>query len=552
MLLRLAIRDFAIVDRLELEFRAGFTALTGETGAGKSIMIDALALALGERTDATVVRSGGERADITAEFAIEDNVALIAWLREQDLEGDPGQLVLRRIVERGGRSRGLVNGHAATLAQLREAGEALVDIHGQHAHQSLLRADAQRQIVDAQGGLSALAAEVAEAHRAWRRFLQARMQHEKNAQVLVAEREQLLWQVEELSRIAPVPGEWEAVQAEQSRLAHAASLIEGANAAVDTLSESENAASVVLSAAASRLRGLVGFDAALEEMIALLEGAESQISEAVSRLRQYAERVDLDPRRLKDLDARVDALHGAGRKFRVRPESLPDALATATARLAVIDQATDLAAVEREEEEARRRYRDLSRALTAGRLKAATKLAKEVTAAMKELAMPGARFDIALRPLPDGSAGGDEQVEFLVAANPGSPTQPLARVASGGELSRISLSIQVICSKAAAVGTLIFDEVDSGIGGGVAEIVGQKLRALGERRQVLCVTHLGQVAAQATEQWSVSKQSGDGQVKSVVEVLDRKSRIEEIARMIGGLEITAATRRHATELLKVR
>ncbi len=552
MLLRLAIRDFAIVDRLELEFRAGFTALTGETGAGKSILIDALALALGERADATVVRSGGERADITAEFAIEDNAALQAWLREQDLEGDPGQLVLRRIVERGGRSRGLVNGHAATLAQLREAGEALVDIHGQHAHQSLLRADAQRQIVDAQGGLNALAADVAEAYRAWRRIVQARTEHEKNAQAVAAEREQLLWQVEELSRIAPVPGEWEAVQAEQSRLAHAASLIEGANAAVDTLSESENSASAALSAAASRLRGLVGFDAALEEMIALLEGAESQMSEAVSRLRQYAERVDLDPRRLKDLDARVDALHGAGRKFRVRPEALPEALATAAKRLAVLDQATDLEAVEREEEQARTRYRDLSRTLSAGRLKAATKLAKKVTAAMKELAMSGARFEIALRPLPDGSAGGDEQVEFLVAANPGTPTQPLARVASGGELSRISLSIQVISSKAAAVGTLIFDEVDSGIGGGVAEIVGQKLRALGERRQVLCVTHLGQVAAQATEQWSVSKQSGDGQVKSVVEVLDRKARIEEIARMIGGLEITAATRRHATELLKAR
>ncbi len=552
MLLRLAIRDFAIVDRLELEFRAGFTALTGETGAGKSILIDALALALGERADAAVVRPGCQRADVAAEFAIEENAALQAWLREQDLEGDPGQLVLRRIVERGGRSRGLVNGHAATLAQLREAGEALVDIHGQHAHQSLLRAGAQRQILDAQGGLSDLAGDVAEAYRGWRRIVQARAEHERNAQVLAAEREQLLWQVEELTRIAPVAGEWETVQGEQSRLAHAASLIEGANAAVDTLSESENSASAALAAAASRLRGLVGFDPALEDMLALLDGAESQVSEAVSRLRQYAERVDLDPRRLKDLEARVDALHAAGRKFRLRPEALPDALLAATTRLESLDQATDLGAVEREELQARTRYGELSRRLSAGRLKAATRLGKEVTAAMKELAMSGARFEIALRPLPDGSAGGDEQVEFLVAANPGSPPQALAKVASGGELSRISLSIQVITSKAAAVGTLIFDEVDSGIGGGVAEIVGQKLRALGERRQVLCVTHLGQVAAQATEQWSVSKQSGAGQVKSVVEVLDRKARIEEIARMIGGVDITAVTRRHATELLKAR
>ena len=552
MLLRLAIRDFAIVDRLELEFRAGFTALTGETGAGKSILIDALALALGERADAAVVRPGCQRADVAAEFAIEENAALQAWLREQDLEGDPGQLVLRRIVERGGRSRGLVNGHAATLAQLREAGEALVDIHGQHAHQSLLRAGAQRQILDAQGGLSDLAGDVAEAYRGWRRIAQARAEHERNAQVLAAEREQLLWQVEELTRIAPVAGEWETVQGEQSRLAHAASLIEGANAAADTLSESENSASAALAAAASRLRGLVGFDPALEDMLALLDGAESQVSEAVSRLRQYAERVDLDPRRLKDLEARVDALHAAGRRFRLRPEALPDALLAASTRLAALDQATDLDAVEREELQARTRYGELSRRLSAGRVKAATRLGKEVTAAMKELAMSGARFEIALRPLPDGSAGGDEQVEFLVAANPGSPPQALAKVASGGELSRISLSIQVITSKAAAVGTLIFDEVDSGIGGGVAEIVGQKLRALGERRQVLCVTHLGQVAAQATEQWSVSKQSGAGQVKSVVEVLDRKARIEEIARMIGGVDITAVTRRHATELLKAR
>lgn len=552
MLLRLAIRDFVIVDRLELEFQRGFTVLTGETGAGKSILIDALALALGERADATVVRSGCERADVTAEFAIEDDAALQAWLREQALEGDPGQLVMRRIVERGGRSRGLINGHAATLAQLRQAGEALVDIHGQHAHQSLLRGDVQRQILDAQGGLAELAAEVANAYRDWQRLAQARAEQEKNSLTLNAERDQLLWQVDELVRLAPVAGEWEGVQAEQSRLAHAASLIEGASAAVDTLSESEASAGTVLAAAASRLRALAGFDPTLEDIIALLDAAEAQMNEAVSSLRQYAERVELDPQRLRELESRVDALHGAARKFRVRPEGLPEMLAAAQARLAELEQAHDPDAIAREEQLAAERYRDLALKLTAGRRKAAAKLGKEVTAAMKELAMAGARFDIQLRGLAKGSAGGDEQVEFLVAANLGSEPQPMAKVASGGELSRISLAIQVIASKAAAVGTLIFDEVDAGIGGGVAEIVGQKLRALGERRQVLCVTHLGQVAAQAAEQWSVSKHNDGEQVRSVVEVLAGKARIEEIARMIGGLEITAATRRHASELLKTR
>jgi len=552
VLLRLAIRDFVIVDRLELEFQQGFTVLTGETGAGKSIMIDALALALGERADATVVRSGCERADVTAEFMIEDDAALQAWLREQALEGDPGQLVVRRIVERGGRSRGLINGHAATLAQLRQAGEALVDIHGQHAHQSLLRADVQRQILDAQGGLAELAAEVADAYRDWQRLAQARAEHEKNSLALNAERDQLLWQIDELARLAPVAGEWEGVQAEQSRLAHAASLIEGASAAVDALSESEASAASVLASAASRLRALVGFDPALEGIVAMLDAADAQMQEAVSSLRQYAERVELDPRRLRELEARVDALHGAARKFRVRPEVLPEMLAASQSRLAELDQANDPDAIAREEQTAAERYRDRARGLTAGRRKAAARLSKEVTAAMKELAMAGARFDILLRALAKGSAGGDEQVEFLVAANLGSEPQPLAKVASGGELSRISLAIQVIASKAAAVGTLIFDEVDAGIGGAVAEIVGQKLRALGERRQVLCVTHLGQVAAQASAQWSVSKQNDGEQVRSVVEVLAGKARIEEIARMIGGLEITAATRRHASELLKSR
>jgi DNA repair protein RecN (Recombination protein N) len=552
VLIRLTIRNFVIVEHMELEFSAGFTALTGETGAGKSILVDALALAMGERADAGSIRNGAERADVTAEFSIGDDAQWAAWLREHELEGDPGVVVLRRIVESGGRSRGLINGHTATMAQLRQAGEWLVDIHGQHAHQSLLRPDMQREILDSQGGLTAAANEVAQAYRAWRRLAQARADHEKNLRVLNVEREQLAWQVEELTRIAPAEGEWESVHAEQTKLAHAASLIEGAGAAVDALSESDASSLETLVAATSRLRALAAYDPGLNDVVALLDAAEAQIQEAVSALRQYAERVDLDPARLREMESRVEALHGAARRLRVRPEELPATLAAAQKRLAELDEAVDIESLVKQEQALHAEYQDRARSLTAARRKAAKILVKEITASLAELAMAGARFDINLRPVPDGSTGGDEQAEFLVSANAGGTPQPLAKVASGGELSRISLAVQVVASKSAAVGTLIFDEVDSGIGGGVAEIVGQKLRTLGERRQVLCVTHLGQVAAQADQQWSVKKRAeGDG-VRSVVEVLDRKARVEEIARMIGGLEITAATRKHANELLRTR
>ena len=548
----MAIRNFVIVDQLELEFSPGFTALTGETGAGKSILVDALALAMGARADPASIRDGCDRADITAEFSLEGNVDLQAWLSEHEFAGDPGMIVLRRIVEGGGRSRGLINGHSATLAQLRESGEMLVDIHGQHAHQSLLRPDTQRQILDSQGGLTAAATDVAQTYRAWRRLAQARADHEKNLRVLNVEREQLAWQVEELSRIAPSEGEWESVHSEQTKLAHAASLIEGAGAAVDALSESDGSTLATMVAAASRLRGLAACDSALNDVVSLLDAAESQLHEAVSTLRQYADRVDLDPARLREMESRVEALHGAARRLRVRPEELPATLANAKQRMSELDKAVDIESLVKEEQLALSIYRERARLLTAARKKAAKHLVKDITGALAELAMAGARFDINLRPVPDGSAGGDEQAEFLVAANSGGAPQPIAKVASGGELSRISLAVQVVASKSAAVGTLIFDEVDSGIGGGVAEIVGLKLHELGERRQVLCVTHLGQVAAQADQQWSVKKQDDGGVVRSVVEPLDRKARVEEIARMIGGLEITAATRKHATELLRTR
>ena len=550
MLVALSIRDFAVVDRLDLEFEPGFTTLTGETGAGKSILIDALALALGERADATVVRVGCERAEVTAEFAIERLPEVQRWLADRALEGDAGRLLLRRVVERGGRSRAFINGTSATVQQLGEASDWLVDIHGQHAHQSLVRPAAQRELLDAHAGLAPLAGEVATAFREWQRLARARAESETNTAAQAAERDALGWQVDELAKLGLKPGEWDAVQAEQTRLAHAAGLIEGAHAALEALSESEGSAASALAAAAARLRTLQGYDAALGEPVALLEGAEAQLGEAAHALRRYADRLELDPARLAEVERRVEAIHSTARKFKVSPEALPELAERLTSRLAELEVAADLDALRAQEDAAKSRYGALAARLSADRKEAATKLARQVTIEMKALAMTGGRFEVALRAIDGGSAQGNEAVELLVSTNPGLAPQPLAKVASGGELSRISLAIQVITSKAAAVPTLIFDEVDAGIGGAVAEVVGRNLRSLGARRQILCVTHLPQVAAQAEHQWSVAKTTANGVTRSRVSVLDDTARVEEIARMLGGVEITATTRKHAAEMLR--
>ena len=550
MLVALSIRDFAVVDRLDLEFEPGFTTLTGETGAGKSILIDALALALGERADATVVRVGCERAEVTAEFAIERLPEVQRWLADRALEGDAGRLLLRRVVERGGRSRAFINGTSATVQQLGEASDWLVDIHGQHAHQSLVRPAAQRELLDAHAGLALLAGEVATAFREWQRLARARAESETNTAAQAAERDALGWQVDELAKLGLKPGEWDAVQAEQTRLAHAAGLIEGAHAALEALSESEGSAASALAAAAARLRTLQGYDAALGEPVALLEGAEAQLGEAAHALRRYADRLELDPARLAEVERRVEAIHSTARKFKVSPEALPELAERLTSRLAELEVAADLDALRAQEDAAKSRYGALAARLSADRKEAATKLARQVTIEMKALAMTGGRFEVALRAIDGGSAQGNEAVELLVSTNPGLAPQPLAKVASGGELSRISLAIQVITSKAAAVPTLIFDEVDAGIGGAVAEVVGRNLRSLGARRQILCVTHLPQVAAQAEHQWSVAKTTANGVTRSRVSVLDDTARVEEIARMLGGVEITATTRKHAAEMLR--
>lgn len=549
MLRHLSIRDFVIVDRLELAFQAGFGALTGETGAGKSILLDALGLALGGKAEAGVVRSGQARAEIVAEFDLPPDGPLRAWLAEQEIDADEGVLLMRRVIESGGRSKAWLNGSPVVLAQLRTAGEWLADIHGQHAHHALLRPDAQLALVDAHGGLAAQAAEVAERHRAWSALRRAREAAEEGASSTERERELLGWQVAELRELAFEPEEWAQLNQEQARLAHAAGLIEGSAEVIDGLAEGEYALVSQLERLLSRVADMATHDGQLADVQELLGSASIQLDEALHAMRRYRDRLDLDPDRLAEIDQRIQAITAMARKYRVAPEGLPEVLAESVGRLDRLVRQSDPEALAREEAAARLAFLAVAEPLSAARRKLAAELSAAVTEAMQSLAMGGAQFEIALRPVEEGAASGLESVEFLVTANASQPLRPMARVASGGELSRIGLAIQVITSRNAATPTLIFDEVDVGIGGRVAEIVGRLLRQLGDDRQVLCVTHLPQVAAQANWQWSIAKETRDGETLSRVTPLDDPARIEEIARMLGGVNITDTTRSHAAEML---
>jgi DNA repair protein RecN (Recombination protein N) len=548
MLQQLIIRDFVIVDVLELDFTAGFGALTGETGAGKSILVDALAIAMGERADAGMVRSGCDKAEVTACFNIAALPAVAAWLDANDLDsGD--ELMLRRVVDAGGRSRAYINGSPATAQQLRDVAENLVDIHGQHAHQSLLRSDAQRQLLDGHAGHGDLVCSVAVAYAEWRAADKFLADVAASGAALLREREQLEWQVQELDALAFAAEEWGELEVEHKRLAHAANLIDGAQFALATLSEGDAACEEQVDAVVACLGGLAEFDPALQEVAQLLQSVQTELSEAISSLRRYAGRVDLDPERLSEVERRIDAVHGAARKYRCQPLELPQLLATWRTRLAELGEACDLAALTAKAQTARATYRELAKRLSAGRSQAAGELAEAVSGLMRQLALGSGSLQVALLPLDEGAIYGLEQIEFRVSGLAGNEARPLAKVVSGGELSRISLAIQVVTSRSASVPTLVFDEVDVGIGGGVAEIVGRLLRELGMERQVLCVTHLPQVAACANWQWQVSKSECHGVMLSHIEALNEQGRIEEIARMLGGIEITEITRKHAMELL---
>ncbi|HEX5127135.1 MAG TPA: DNA repair protein RecN, partial [Rhodocyclaceae bacterium] len=538
MLRRLLISDFVLVDRLELDFRPGFGVLTGETGAGKSILLDALALLLGERAEAGVVRAGSERADVAAEFDLPEKSPAKAWLLSQDFNADENEVLIRRVVDSGGRSRAYVNGMPATAAQLRDLGEFLADIHGQHAHHALLRGDAQRQLLDAHAGLSELAREVATLYKTWQAARRAREEAEQGQASLVHERELLSFQVKELAELAFASAEWEALNQEHSRLSHAASLLEGVEAALDSVSESEAPLSTETQRITARLQELAQYDASLDEVAELLSEAAIRLDEAGHALRRYRDHVDLDPERLTEVEQRIAAVMTMARKYRVQPEELDELLKQSRTRLDNRAELADAAAMAEREQAAFKAFSAQAKILSAKRATAAAKLGKSVTAAMQDLAMAGGRFELALLPDPEGSASGFERIEFQVAANPNQPLRPLSKVASGGELSRIGLAIQVITSEAQSTPTLIFDEVDVGIGGSVAEIVGRRLRELGQGRQVLCVTHLPQVAAQANWQWKVAKETVGSATLSRLTELDDAGRVEEIARMLGGVNIT--------------
>ena len=550
MLRLLSIRNFVVVEALDLELDGGFSVLTGETGAGKSILLDALALLLGDRFELRQLRPGAERAELAAVFDAEDPAGIAAWLAAHDLGGADGQVLLRRTLDAQGRSRAWINGRPATLAQLKDIGERLVDLHGQHEHQSLTVAEVQRSLVDAFGGFTALARATADSWRAWNAAVEKRDAAATAASASAEERETLEARRRELATLDVSAEEWAALTQAQSRLAHAAALIEAATAGEEALADGDDALSSRLAALIAKLDALSVHDPALAAIVELLEPARIGVDEASRALRAYRQKVDIDPTELGRIEERLSAIHDVARKHRARPEALPALMAETDARLAALAESANEAMLGARAAEAEAAYLALAAQLSAKRELAAHDLEGRVTEVMQKLAMEGGRLEIALEPLANPASYGVEQVEFLVATHPKQPLAPLAKVASGGELSRIALSIQVVASEVGAVPTLIFDEVDAGIGGSVAATVGDLLQTLGGRRQVLCVTHLPQVAAFADAHFRVTKKGDAEAVRAEVGTLSGASRIEELARMLAGSAITAKTRAHAKELFE--
>jgi DNA repair protein RecN (Recombination protein N) len=548
MLRALSIRDFVVVESLDVDFASGFTVLTGETGAGKSILLDALALLLGDRFEARQLRPGVDRAELAAMFDVDGAREIGNMLAASGLDAG-SELLLRRVLDVQGRSRAFVNGRAATLAQLGELGAKLLDLHGQHAHQALARGDAQRALLDAFGGLSPLVDALADAWRAWRDALARRDRAAEAEASLVAEREWLEERQRALADLAMQPDEWTNLGTAQRRLANAAALIDATTQAEEAVSGADDAIAHRLARVVQQLTGASRDDPALADIVALLAPASIQLDEAARALREYRRRLDLDPKELERVEARLSAMHELARKYRVRPEALAELAAATDARLAELTAAPDAQALAQAVDEAKRTYDALAVKVSEGRATAARDLATRVTAAMQELAMGGGRFDVSLQPLATPTSHGRESVTFVVATHPKQSAGPLSRVASGGELSRVALAIQVAASEVGDVETLVFDEVDTGIGGAVAATVGRMLQALGTRRQVLCVTHLPQVAAHADHHFRVVKIGDGDKVTSELTALTGPARVDELARMLAGREITAKTRAHARELL---
>ena len=551
MLTRLDVRDFAIVSTLELELGAGMTVLTGETGAGKSILIEALGLALGDRADTGAIRAGADRALVAATFDVRAVPAARAWLDAQGI-GDGDECLLRRVLVRDGRSRAFVNGTPVPLQSLQSLGECLLDIHGQHAHQSLLHRATQRDLLDAYGGHRALAASAADAWRGWQALADEQIAAAGAAADRAARLDLLSYQVSELASLALADDELPQLDEEHRRLANAERLLADTGRLVGLLHGDEEAIEVQVGRALAAVGGLAALDPAISPARELLDAALIQLREATAALRDYEAQLDLDPERLDELDRRLAAVHEMARKHRVRPEGLPQRLRDLEAELAGLRGAeARSASLEAEVARARRGFLDAAEQLSAARREAAARLAAAVTERMQTLGMARGVFEVDLQRIAPDQAGayGIDRVEFLVAANPGQPPAPLAKVASGGELSRISLAIQVATAGLGAVPTLVFDEVDVGIGGGVAEIVGRLLHDLGRDRQVLCVTHLPQVAARADTHLVVRKRADGERAETSIEPVAGATRIEEVARMAGGVAITEQALAHAAALV---
>ncbi|MFA5701916.1 MAG: DNA repair protein RecN [Advenella sp.] len=547
MLHSLHIRDFVIVDQVDLHFDQGFTVFSGETGAGKSILIDALALALGGRAETYSIREGADKTDISAVFDCPDS--LRDWLQEQEM--DDNELVLRRVVDRSGKSRAFINGVPANLAQLRTIGQHLVDIHGQHAHQSLLKSSAQRELLDAHADNTLLLQTLAQQWKEWQNDLRQYRESQENAAQQNLERERLEWQLQEIAKLQLGKNEWENVSTEHNRLAHASSLLEGASQTLGALDGEEQSLVSELNSATQRIAQLLKNDPALQGIYDALESARIACVEAASDLNSYLDKVDLDPQRLSELENRMRTIFDTAHKFRVEPEQLHHLQQELEANLAHFNKISNLEELEKSIAQHKAAYMETAQELSKARKKTASMLGKEVTQAMQTLAMQGGVFEIHLEKAEPGPHG-LEQVEFNVAGHAGTTPRPLAKVASGGELARISLALSVMANKAGRVPTLIFDEVDTGIGGAVAEVVGKLLRELGGRHQVLCVTHLPQVAACAQQHFQVQKNQKNKTTHSEIVLLDDQERINEVARMLGGVTITETTREHAREMLNIQ